>query len=225
MSRAVLCAIDRDTSSTVPMEAGELAAGLGCPLVLVHVARDNGFTEARPGWEHVRAVEEERALGLLHRARLELRASANVTERVAFGSPVGMLIALAREENAELLVVGSRGLGPLEADTLGDDGARAHSPYHLGLRCGVVQRPQANLDVLALPFDGEHHLAFGSRQHAANRGARPCSRPRLRSNPRSPRRTDPRSRARRRSALLRRLRSRLPRCRAAPRWSARARRG
>jgi nucleotide-binding universal stress UspA family protein len=115
MFRTVLCAVDRDTSSAVPIEAGELAAGLGCPLVLVHVVQDSGFTDARPGREQVRAIEEERALGLLHRARLELPAMANVRERVAFGPPVGMLVALASDENAEVLVVGSRGLGPLAA--------------------------------------------------------------------------------------------------------------
>ena len=115
MSRTVLCAVDQDTSSTVPVEAGTLASGLGSELVLAHIMHDNAFADARPGRERVRAIDEERALGLLHRAKLELPPMTAARERVAFGPPVQMLIALAREENAELVVVGSRGLGPLAA--------------------------------------------------------------------------------------------------------------
>lgn len=122
MTATVLCAIDGQTDPEVALIAGELAHGLGSRAVLAHVAK---HPPAPPGSrsrrERERGRHQANELGraLLRRMREELPAGLEATERVELGPPVAKLLEIADDEDAELIVVGSRGRGPLRSALLG----------------------------------------------------------------------------------------------------------
>lgn len=127
MNRAVLCGLDGSADSRAALEvAVQLAERLGSRLVLAHVAeapyipyaaaypfggasgQATVVQEREAKEEEGERLLEEVAVGLPH---AELRAEV--------GEPAERLADLADEENADLIVVGSRGRGPVKAAVLG----------------------------------------------------------------------------------------------------------
>jgi len=102
--------------------AAELSEHLAARLVLVHVAPVPAIpgTAAVPGAaEELRQVEAERWRGLLTGLLANGRQEARAERRVAFGMPAAALEALARDESADLIVVGSSGHGAFASALLG----------------------------------------------------------------------------------------------------------
>jgi nucleotide-binding universal stress UspA family protein len=129
MSRAIVCGLDGSPDSRAALEvAAGLAKRLGSRLVLVHVAEVAyvPYAAAYPlgGTAGPMAVateidaEEEAGERLLEQAADAARL-VDAERRVEVGVPAERLADVADEEDAELIVVGSRGRGAFKAAFLG----------------------------------------------------------------------------------------------------------
>jgi nucleotide-binding universal stress UspA family protein len=120
--QAVVCAIDQsDTTDDVVRVAHALATTLRGRLVLVHVAPPTeapGVSAAPAGQERLREEELADARALLRDVAVRLDAG-DAAQRAELGSPADRIVAIADEENAALLVIGSRGRGDMRSALLG----------------------------------------------------------------------------------------------------------
>jgi nucleotide-binding universal stress UspA family protein len=123
--RTVVVGTDGSDSSLRAVErAGKIAAAEEANLIVatayyphgwdpkaVQVLRDEGY----------KMMGNAPVYALLHDARDRAREAGakDVTERAILGSPVEALVDLAEETDADLLVVGSAGLGTLGGRLLG----------------------------------------------------------------------------------------------------------
>jgi nucleotide-binding universal stress UspA family protein len=142
MARCIICGVDdsKITAEAV-LVARCLSERLGCRLILVNVGR----VPIAPGASAVPHAHDELRKGTLEEARRLLeRACADhdlgkaVERRAVLGDPVERLSVLAKEEGAELLVVGTRGHGKLRSALVGSvsRALRARAP------CPVVVVPR-----------------------------------------------------------------------------------
>jgi nucleotide-binding universal stress UspA family protein len=126
MNRSIVCGVDGTQASRwAARVAGEFARELDRTLVRVYVAENQppfpyGDLRLR---ELQRREAVEAATALLERTAADMPDVA-VQTRVAFGDAAAALMAVGSEEDAELLVVGSRGRGPLATVLLGSVSAR-----------------------------------------------------------------------------------------------------
>jgi len=129
MLHSIICGVDGSHASrSAARVAARLARTLNVRFVLAYVTEDRPtfpYRDARlRELQRRRAIEEGQRL--LEGVAAELPGDAPEL-RVTFGTPVEALRALCSEESAELLVVGSRGRGPLAAAVLGSVSARLAS--------------------------------------------------------------------------------------------------
>jgi nucleotide-binding universal stress UspA family protein len=151
MNRSIVCGVDgTQTSRWAARVAGEFARELDRTLVLVHVAED------RPTFPYgdIRLRELSRREAIeASRPMLERTAAAvadvSTEIRVIFGDPADALIAAARDADAELLIVGSRGRGPIASMVLGS--VSAHLAAVAPCPVVVVPSPEAADRWLARP--------------------------------------------------------------------------
>ena len=114
----IVCGVDGSGESRrVAGVAAELSGSLGAQLVLVTVVSVAQSPAATPAeqLEHDECVARRALLQ-------ELKQEEGLTEAddvVGVGSPAGALVEVAIARGAELLVVGTRGRGPLKAAVLG----------------------------------------------------------------------------------------------------------
>lgn len=144
MKQAIVCGIDGSPDSQAALVyATELADRLDARLVLAHVvepaapyATIGPLSGATPPFFETmveREAEGERLLG----AVAETAGSGRAEQRVVTGIPAERLADLADDESAQLIVVGSRGHGPLRSALLG-----SVSTSLIGLaRCPVLVVP------------------------------------------------------------------------------------
>lgn len=124
MAQTIVAGVDRsDAAEPVVDAAGWLASALDARLLVVHAV-------AEP-------VEE--AEHLLESLRARLPGADDTSMRLVEGSPADRLIEVADEEDAELLVVGSRGRGALSSAVLGGVSRKVARDA----RCPVVVVPPA----------------------------------------------------------------------------------
>src|SRR6185312_10853093 len=115
MNGSIVCGVDGTRASRwAARVAGEFARELDRTLVLVHVTEDRptfpyGDTRLR---ELSRRAAIEDATPMLERAAAAV-PDISVEIKVVFGDPADALMAAALDANSELLVVGSRGRGPV----------------------------------------------------------------------------------------------------------------
>jgi nucleotide-binding universal stress UspA family protein len=124
MAQTIVVGVDRsDAAERVAAAASRLASTLNSRLLVVH------------------AVEEpvEEAQELLQSLRGRLPEADDADTRLVEGSPAERLIEVADDENAELLVVGSRGRSALRSAALGSVSRRLARDA----RCPVVVVPPA----------------------------------------------------------------------------------
>ena len=129
MGGSIVCGVDGSPDSQAAVKvAAQLAARLGSTLVLAHVAEPAyvAYAAAYPFGgeagpiamaEEAGSTEKE-SERLLERVAVDAGLS-DAERRVAIGHPAEQLAELADEEDADLIVVGSRGRGAFKAAFLG----------------------------------------------------------------------------------------------------------
>ena len=120
MARTVVCAIDERTSGETVTTAGALAQALDARVVLVHVQPDPpllaGTVADRERARH--RVIRTSMTGLSSAGEL-LPAELDLAYRAELGPVSETLRQVAEDEDASLLVIGSRRRGPLASSLLG----------------------------------------------------------------------------------------------------------
>lgn len=111
--------------------AGDLAGKYGAKIHLVHVVPDTGTSNIPPDvrsyarLEHVEATERDLiksiAEEILLRAETQARehGAGAVESTIALGAPAEQTLKLAGQMHADLIVMGSRGLGDLKGLLMG----------------------------------------------------------------------------------------------------------
>ena len=139
MPGALVCGIEAlDEDVRALAVARGLSERLGLGLVAVHVV-ENGAEprEAAAG----RRLAEQAA---------EAYVSHPSASRIEFGDPVRSLVTVVDEESAEMLVVGSRGMGPLRGALLGSVSmgvmASAPCPVVVVSRAAALQGPRRGVE-------------------------------------------------------------------------------
>jgi nucleotide-binding universal stress UspA family protein len=141
MAQTIVAGVDRsDAAEPVVDAASWVASRLDTRLLVVH------------------AVEEpvEEAQELLESLRARLPAADDTSVRLVEGSPADRLIEVADDEDAELLVVGSRGRGAIGSAVLGGVSRRVARDA----RCPVVVVPPA-VSIAAREGNGEGAVVCG----------------------------------------------------------------
>ena len=115
--QAIVCAIDESRATAdVVRVAQALATALRGRLVLVHVAPPTetpGVSAAPAGQERLREEELADARALLQDVAVRLDAG-DAEQPAELGPPADRIGAIADEESAALLVIGSRGRGDVK---------------------------------------------------------------------------------------------------------------
>jgi nucleotide-binding universal stress UspA family protein len=107
----VICGIDLSRASErTAAVAARVARALGCRAAVVHV------DDEPPGVASIHRARELRALETLVHSH---QFPEGTLVRLAGGEPAESMVQLARDHDAQLLVVGSRGLGELRTALLG----------------------------------------------------------------------------------------------------------
>jgi nucleotide-binding universal stress UspA family protein len=121
MRGSILCGVDGSADSQAALRAAtRLAEQLGARLVVAHVVQPEQMRPVAAGARLMPAL----SLGIEAGERLleeilETHELTDVERRVGTGVPADRLADLADEEDAELIVVGSRGRGAFRAAFLG----------------------------------------------------------------------------------------------------------
>ena len=118
MGGSIVCGVDGSADSQAALGvAARLAERLEARLVLAHVAEDV-LVAPQPMTLATRDDQEEAGARLLEQIAAE-HGLRDAERRVAVGFPPERLADLADDEDAELIVVGSRGRGRFKAAFLG----------------------------------------------------------------------------------------------------------
>jgi nucleotide-binding universal stress UspA family protein len=145
MTKRIICSVDgSDAARDVVSVARSLAQALACHLVLFHAASrpppaSRGMMPYAYPYLDERDREALREDGeqLLERLAHDFRLPASTERRVELGVASTILPGVAEELAADLIVVGTRGRGPLAAAILGSVSSAAISQGH----CPVVVVP------------------------------------------------------------------------------------
>ncbi|MEH6629014.1 MAG: universal stress protein [Motiliproteus sp.] len=129
MYRKICVAVDgSDSSHEAVRAASELARQFGASLVLIHVIRPMKIPQ-----ELQRYIKEDDLATIRHSAlenvgkeivakALEIAISHEIEHAqtlILSGDPAGQIIEVARKESADLIVMGTRGLGKVEGALIG----------------------------------------------------------------------------------------------------------
>jgi len=123
MMTRILVAVDGSTQAAVAIEMGvHLASKLGAELALLNVSEpppavvmaDMPVCDIEPP-----AVRLQSARALLKKIRQSIPATMNVEELVADGHPAAQIVATAQDWNADLIILGTHGLGGIARLILG----------------------------------------------------------------------------------------------------------
>jgi nucleotide-binding universal stress UspA family protein len=119
----VICCVDDSDGARHALRFGSaLASRLGLELVLVHVEPSTeapGVSAALAGQERLREEELHDAEALLERLKRETGIPAEARTRAAVGSTAQHIAAICVDEDASLVVLGSRGRGTMRSALLG----------------------------------------------------------------------------------------------------------
>jgi len=149
-TRLILCATDGSPSAQKALEfAADLAREKAGRLLVMHVQQTHGSGLMTPGLEELERVENIRVTeaDMLRGAAERIaeqgacfareRAVPSVEAVVAEGDPAGRIVEAARDRGAEVIVIGSRGLGDLQGLLLG---SVSHKVAHLAPCTCIIVR-------------------------------------------------------------------------------------
>jgi len=122
MFRNILVAIDGSPAATAALdEAIELARSEGARLVLISVATPPRWRYSGPPYVPYPTEQdlERAAWEVLERAEALVPADVAVSSMVGAGPPAAAIVARAENGGHDLVVMGSRGLGPVGSLLLG----------------------------------------------------------------------------------------------------------
>jgi nucleotide-binding universal stress UspA family protein len=143
MGPVICCVDDSDGSRDALRFARHIAERLDMELVLLNVAPPTeapGVSAAVSGQQRLHAAELRDAQQLLDRVALDEGVNSDVRRRAEIGPAADRILAVCREEGADLVVVGSRGRGGLKAALLGSVSTKVAG--HAPCPCVIVP-PQA----------------------------------------------------------------------------------
>jgi nucleotide-binding universal stress UspA family protein len=139
MGPAICCVDESDSSRDALRVARRLAERLALELVLLNVAPPTeapGVSAAVSGQERLHTEEVRDAQQLLARVAQDEGLGPEVRRRVEIGPAADRILDVCREEQAELVVMGSRGRGELRAALLGSVSGKVAS--HAPCPCVIV---------------------------------------------------------------------------------------
>jgi len=150
MIKTIIAATDGSEAAAKAVAlAADLAQKYGAKIVLVHVVEDWGRNrvpdelQSYARLEHMeiteRDVRQAAADEILRRAEDDARehGAADVESLIEEGSPATRILAVAKARGADLIVLGSRGLGDLKGLLLG---SVSHKVSHLAeVTCVTVR--------------------------------------------------------------------------------------
>ena len=130
MTRHILVAVDGSEHADRAVEfTVELAGCVGAPVTVLHVVPTTSpaptivgtYAELEQIWRNARGALEEAGRELVDRVAGRLRRAGveDVRTRVEVGPPARTIVDVAREVDADVIVLGRRGLGDLEGLLLG----------------------------------------------------------------------------------------------------------
>ena len=147
MSRAIIALLTLSIAAVA--FAGDIAAKYSAAIILLHVLSDPGSSrmpnELRElaRLEHIRITEHDiRQAGaneLLHNAESQARehGATKIQQAIEVGDPTRCILASAEAHGADLIVMGSRGLGDLQGLLLG---SVSHKVGHLAKSTCITVR-------------------------------------------------------------------------------------
>jgi nucleotide-binding universal stress UspA family protein len=145
VARSIVCGVDGSIEARAAVRvASRLSEKLGLRLVVAYVTQAGVFaTGGRPDPVTGPASEEELHAGEVLLAQIVVdQRVVDAEQRSLYGFPAERLADLADEEDAELIVVGSRGRGAFKAAFLG-----SVSTNLIGVaRCPVLVVPPGAVD-------------------------------------------------------------------------------
>ncbi|MCA1943935.1 MAG: universal stress protein [Desulfovibrio sp.] len=120
----ILCPVDfSPATSQVVAYAKDLAQALGARLILLHVSRPMlRFTALDVGTEDIARFAQavhDGAVKNMHALKAELLPDMDVTLRVETGYPADIILAVAKEAKADLIVMGTHGFSGLKRMVFG----------------------------------------------------------------------------------------------------------
>jgi nucleotide-binding universal stress UspA family protein len=149
--KKILIALDGSETSSAALDAGlELAEDEGAEVIFAHVASLLDFVPARNGDEHAppdRFPTADWDPVLCEAMKLAESRGVTALPELLVGYPAKQLIRLASEAEADLIVIGSRGLGRVKSAILGSTSrgvlAGADRPVLVVRDCGVRETAPA----------------------------------------------------------------------------------
>lgn len=120
----ILCPVDFSPATPrVVAYAKDLAQALGARLVLLHVSRPMlRFTALEVGMENIARFAQavhDGAVKNMHALKAELLPGMDVALRVEAGYPAEIILAVAKEAKADLIVMGTHGYAGLKRMVFG----------------------------------------------------------------------------------------------------------
>jgi nucleotide-binding universal stress UspA family protein len=144
MGPVIACVDGSDVSLPVVRIAQRLAERLDLGLILLHVAPPTeapGVSAAPAGQQRLHEEEKRDAEKLLEGITLEAGLGADVRRRAEIGPAASRIVDACAEEQAELVVLGSRGRSGLKAALLGSVSTNVAS--HAPCPCVIVSQDAA----------------------------------------------------------------------------------
>jgi nucleotide-binding universal stress UspA family protein len=119
LTPTIVIGVEQRSAERVAQMGGELAAELGARVVLTHVRDDVPPSNSKSQRERARHRSRRRVHEILQRAHDALPPTVDADERLKIGGVANQLEEIADDVGANLIVVGSRGRGPLASALLG----------------------------------------------------------------------------------------------------------
>lgn len=113
MTGTIICAVDDTIRDHVARVAGELAVEGDMRVLLVHVRPDPKLDGSQAERERQRHRAHRLGTAVLRRAQSSLPEDVESEGRVLLGPTTEQLTAIARDEAAQLMVVGASRRGPV----------------------------------------------------------------------------------------------------------------